>query len=280
MIDPKTLGLASLAALTGAAAARAADAPAPTSPASATPAADADPDEVANEVGARMRAGDETRAALLATRVVESVGVVFDERTDAGRVRVLVDGIAVARRHFADLDETPIEIGRRGREVVVRVDDGEATVARLVVRYVPLPTRTIREPRLTDPASVEWTSATTRVAKVGRAFVSGDRLRLPAEGTGRRIREVRVRATALDFRSRLKLQGGGLEPSTVTVARDDTAVFDTRRVPDDTEDLVLVVDLRRVRIDDVTIVYDPPRACEPAAPAGEPGRGRPDARAR
>jgi len=257
MTDPKNLGLAALAALAGTTAAHAQEAPATANA--------VESDEVASEVGVLLRRGDETRAPLLPERVVESVGVVFDERTDAGRVRVIVDGIAVARRHFVDLDEAPIEIGRRGREIVVRVDDGEARVARLLVRYVPLAVKTIREPRLSDPASIEWTSSTTRVAKVGRAFASGDRLRLAAGGTGRRIREVRVRATALDFRSRLKLQGGGLEPSTATVARDDTAIFDTRRVPDDTEDLVLVVDLRRVRIDDVTIVYDPAPACEPPA---------------
>ena len=252
MPNPSPLLPAALAALSalGASAAHAGETP-------VSAPATSDSDEAVTEIGALVTCGGEARAPLTAERVVESLAVVFDERSERGRVRVIVDGISVARRRLRDLDDAVVELGRRGREIVVRLDEGEARIARLVVRYAPLPVKTIREPRLSDPVSLEWAGPTTRVATVSRAFASGDRLRLPAGGTGRRIREVRVRASALDFRSRLKLQGGGLEPITMTVARDDTVVFDTKRVPNDTEDLVLVVDLRRVRIDDVTLVYDP-----------------------
>ena len=62
--------------------------------------------------------------------------------------------------------------------------------------------------------------------------------------------------------ARVKMNGGGLKPATRMVARSDTAVLETANVPDDTVEITLTADFRRVRITEITVVYEP-KVCAP-----------------
>jgi|GEM_PF-4943728 len=228
----------------------------PAPPASAAPKAPIE-DELTCSVSARLDAGGSALVALDPLRIVESVDVVWRDAAEGARFRILMDGIAVARRRI-DLDDVePVDLDRQATTLEVVLDQGEAILEHVHVRYVPIVVSSPPKPTEVEPTSSVWSGENARVLAVGRDLESGDRVRIPAAHAGRRIREVRVKASALDFRARLKLTGGGLSPATRMVARSDTAAFATHGVPDDTADLTLTADFRRVRITEITVVYDP-----------------------
>lgn len=228
----------------------------PTPPATAAPTPPVE-DERTWSVSARLDAGGSTRIELDPRRTVESIDVVWRDAAEGARFRVVMDGIAVARRRI-DLDDVePVALDRRAATLEVVLDEGEAILEHVQVRYVAIVVVEPPKPREVEPSSSVWSGENARVLTVGHDLESGDRVRIPAAHAGRKIREVRVKASALDFRARLKLTGGGLSPTTRMVARSDLAVFATRGVPDDTADLVLTADFRRVRITEITVVYDP-----------------------
>ncbi len=228
----------------------------PAAPASAAPTPPVE-DDPTWSVRARLGAGGSTRIELDPGRTVESVDVVWGSAAEGARFRVVLDGIAVARRRI-DLDDLePVAIDRRAATLEVVLDAGEAILERVQVRYVALVVEPPAKPRELEPLSSTWNGEDARVLAIGHDLESGDRVRIPAAHAGRRIREVRVKASALDFRARVKLTGGGLSPATRMVARSDTAVFATGGVPDDTADLTLTADFRRVRIAEITVVYAP-----------------------
>lgn len=226
-------------------------------------------DERTWEVRTRLAAGGLTRIELDPRRTVESVDLVWNDASEAARYRVVMDGIAVARRRI-DLDDVdPVSLDRRAATLEVVLDEGEAVLEHVQVRYVAVIVAAPAKPHEFEPASSTWTGEDARVLTIGLDLESGDRVRIPAAHAGRKIREVRVKASALHFRARLKLTGGGLSPVTRMVARSDTAVFATANVPDDTVDLTLTADFRRVRITEITVVYEP-KICAP------PGAGTKD----
>ncbi len=235
----------------------------PTPPVSAGPKPPVE-DELVGQFRTRLATGESRRLDLDPVRTVESIDLVWSDAAEGARCRVVMDGIAVARRRI-DLDDVePVSLDRRAATLEVVLDEGEAVLERVQVRYVAPIVEAPAKPHEVEPVSSTWTGEDARVLTVGRDLESGDRVRIPAAHAGRRIRAVRVKASALDFRARVKLTGGGLSPATRMVARSDTAVFETANVPDDTADLLLTADFRRVRITEITVVYEP-KVCVPTA---------------
>ena len=209
------------------------------------------------EVGRTLRAGEAVRLDLDPARAVLSAEVTWDDRDDGTRAKFVLDGEVVAKRYVGDGEVEVVELGRRGRELVVKIERGRGGVQRVALRYEAATVLPPAADRTLDPLDVAWAGPTARRLAFRADFKSGERLRLPAAFSGMRVREVRVRATALDFRARLELTGGGVRPTQQVVARDETVVFPAGGLPDDTQDLTLVVALRRVHVEEVVVVYDP-----------------------
>ena len=145
------------------------------------------------------------------------------------------------------------------------VEKADATLESVGVRYgAAVVDPADREEAADAPLTSSWLSEWARVVKVGRTMKSGDRIKIPAAFSGLKIREVRVHASATDFRGRLRLEGVGPEPRTQIVAQKSTAIFPTPASPDDTQDLTLVMDFRGAVVEDVVVLYDP--LPEPARP--------------
>lgn len=205
----------------------------------------------------RLRDNDFLTWPVDETREIESVELGWDRCEPGSRMRLVLDGVSVSRRLLETGRAEVVEVGRNGRSLTLVLDRGDARLARVRLRYAPVIEGGDEEQgEITVPS--EWLNETTRRFTVARDFVSGGRMRLRAGFSGLRIREVKVKATALDFRARLLLDGGGLDAIRRMVAKTETVCFPTAGIPDDTADLHLVADFRRVRIEEVVIRYDAP----------------------
>jgi hypothetical protein len=196
------------------------------------------------------RAGETVPVPLDPRRVLERMDVVWSDRGYRSQAAVLVDGLLLARRHVAPREQEQVEVGRRGTRASIVVERGVVHVDGVLLHYAAP-----RDRRIVEPSSITREGRFARVAHFRGDFRSGQRLLLPAAFSGRRIREIHVDARALDFRSRLRLEGAGLAPLTRIVG-DGPVVF---RLPEgvrDDQDLTLVVDFRATHVGDVRIVLE------------------------
>jgi hypothetical protein len=221
------------------------------------------------EVRRTLRPGDAVRLDLDPARAVVSVEALWDDREDGARAKFVFDGVVVAKRYVGEGEREVVEVGRRGKELVVKMERGRGKVDRVLVRYEPAVVLAPAPDRVLDPIEVVWSGPQARRLAFHAEFKSGERLRIPAGFSGMRVREVRVTARALDFRARIELTGGGVRPTTLVVGREETLVFPAEGLPDDTQDLTLVMALRRAHVGEVVVVYDAPvLKIEPQAGGG------------
>jgi hypothetical protein len=238
----------------------------------AAPASEA----VVFEVHRVLKRGDVVRMDLDPARALLSAEVLWDDREDGARAKFVVDGEVVAKRYVGEGEREVVDVGRRGSELVVKMERGRGGIDRVLLRYEPAVVLPPAPNRTLDPIETGWASPLARRLSFRAEFKSGERLRIPAAFSGMRVREVRVTAAALDFRARLELTGGGVKPVTQVVGRAETVVFPAEGAPDDTQDLTLVMALRNARIDEIVVVYDPPAVAVvvvPPAPTPAPVAG-------
>jgi hypothetical protein len=199
--------------------------------------------------GRILRDGAQARFEVDPSRVLMQAEILWQDRRDDSRAAILADGAVIARRYVGDVEREVVRVMRPVGDLRVLVERGRLLLDAVVLRYAGPPT--------IEPSFVSATSAFARTAHFHRAVESGARLRLPAGFTGMRVTEVRVQASSLDFRSSLRLEGPDVRTRVRTIGGLATYVFAIAEGHDDASDLTLVADLRRLRIEDVTLVLRP-----------------------